>query len=176
MTIRNDCFHQVQLPIPGFHIHYDDFGLKTNLKKTETVIWSWIEKSDSPYLENTIKLRNVMLENVKHFKYLGVYMKHFTWLSHWRKRSYIPDQLCQKCLCQTPQDAEKSKNQLKNQNYISQWACQITIVTWMSCMAPHKHWNFKAVFNLQHFPVNNDTKWRQTSFLNWLGCKRWLEI
>ena len=52
---------------------FEEFGLEINLKKTETMIWNWNEKIDGPYPENILTLKNVKLNNVKHFKYLGVW-------------------------------------------------------------------------------------------------------
>ena len=49
------------------------FGLSMNLVKTQTMVWNWNEEIDGPYPNTIIKINDQHLENVKEFKYLGVW-------------------------------------------------------------------------------------------------------
>jgi hypothetical protein len=51
---------------------FQQFGLKLNLEKTETLVWNWNEL-DGPYPESILNINDIKLKNVKHFKYLGVW-------------------------------------------------------------------------------------------------------
>ena len=52
---------------------FKEFGLQINIDKTETMISNWDETMDGTYPEYIIEINNVKLNNVKHFKYLGVW-------------------------------------------------------------------------------------------------------
>ncbi len=53
---------------------FSEFGLKINISKTETMIWSWNPRLDGPYPASFMKIGDTPIENTKSFKYLGVWM------------------------------------------------------------------------------------------------------
>ena len=55
------------------HAVFKEFGLIINMIKTETMIWNWDDLVDGPYPENILSINGFLLNNVKHFKYLGVW-------------------------------------------------------------------------------------------------------
>ena len=48
-------------------------ALKDNISKTETMIWNWNENLDGPYPNSILKIDDIPLNNVKSFRYLGVW-------------------------------------------------------------------------------------------------------
>ncbi len=52
------------------------FGLRINISKTETMIWNWRDDLDGPYPNTIINIKNVYINNVSNFKYLGVWMNN----------------------------------------------------------------------------------------------------
>lgn len=52
-------------------IIFQEIGLKITVSKTETMAWNWYESSYLPYPEH-IKIMDVELVDIKHFKYISV--------------------------------------------------------------------------------------------------------
>ena len=60
------------------HNVFQEFGLKVNMSKTETMVFNWQEESDGAYPTSIININNVELRNTKSFKYLGVWITYDT--------------------------------------------------------------------------------------------------
>lgn len=51
---------------------FQEIGININLSKTETQICNWNESTDATYPEYIIKIHDVELVNIKHFKYISL--------------------------------------------------------------------------------------------------------
>ena len=52
---------------------FKEFGLNVNISETETMIWNWNENLDGQYPNSILKIDDTALNNVKSFRYLGVW-------------------------------------------------------------------------------------------------------
>ena len=67
---------RLQKTIQLLHNVFSEFGLQINPEKTKTMIWNWDDEVDGRYPDSIITVNNTKLDNVKIFKYLGVWMTY----------------------------------------------------------------------------------------------------